>query len=83
MKHLPLKSFTTSLVCYMNAPFILRIFAILDLVTPCFIIGYSQVPDKRGGVPIIRGLEKLTKFNERGVKINWGCRNSRNGLKSL
>ena len=34
------------------------------------------------GVPIIRGLEKLPKFNKRGVKINGGW-NSRKGLKSL
>ena len=47
MKHLSLKSFTTSVVCEMNAPFIVRIFVILDLVIPCFIIGYSNIPSER------------------------------------
>ena len=34
-------------------------------------ISYSQVPNKRG-VPIVRGVGKLPKFNIRGVKINGG-----------
>ena len=32
----------------------------------------SQVPNKRGGFPIIRGLGKLPKFSKQGVKINGG-----------
>ena len=43
---------------------------------------YSQVPNKRGAL-IIRGLEKLPKFNKRGGQNKRGDRNSRNGLKLL
>ena len=48
-------------VSVMFVPNVLNVIASLAFIT----LQYSQVPNKRG-VPIIRGVGKLTKFNKRG-----------------